>query len=32
MKNNMKKGIKVKMFKIDGSSSGLILYFTADLF
>lgn len=27
----MKKGIKVKMYKIDGSYSPLLLYFTPDL-
>jgi hypothetical protein len=27
----MKKGIKVKMYKIDGSNSTLILHFTPDL-
>lgn len=27
----MRKGIKVKMYKIDGSNSSLILFFTSDL-
>lgn len=32
MKQNMKRGIKVKMYKTDGSNSILVLYFTTDFF
>ena len=28
----MKEGIKVKLFKLDGSNSSLNLFFTGDLF
>jgi hypothetical protein len=31
MKEVMKKGIKVKMYKADNSNSTLLLYFTGDL-
>jgi hypothetical protein len=31
MKEAMKKGVKVRMYKVDGSNSALVLYFTPDL-